>query len=72
MKLILSLFKPLDNEPITNNHPLSCYTSRKINYSARLNKILNQEELSPRFIYEERKFNNETTLLSESLGIKFS
>ncbi|PKK73562.1 kinase-like protein [Rhizophagus irregularis] len=45
------------NEPITKNHPLSCYTSRKIDYSAKLNEILNQEELSIKFIIdEEREF----------------
>ncbi|CAB5200331.1 unnamed protein product [Rhizophagus irregularis] len=45
------------NEPITKNHPLSCDTSRKIDYSAKLNEILNQEELSIKFIIdEEREF----------------
>ena len=68
-KLIL----PLGDAPITKNHPLSCYTSRKIDYSAKLNEILNQEELSSIFVIdEEKEYNNETTLLlSESLGIKF-
>ncbi|GES98969.1 kinase-like domain-containing protein [Rhizophagus clarus] len=55
------------NEPITKNHPLSCYTSRKINYSAKLNEILNKEELSAKYvIVEEKEFNYETSL-SESL-----
>ncbi|CAB5387535.1 unnamed protein product [Rhizophagus irregularis] len=53
-----------NNEPITKNHPLSCYTSRKIDYSAKLNEILTQEELSTKIVvYEER----ESKLLSESL-----
>ncbi|CAB4435155.1 unnamed protein product [Rhizophagus irregularis] len=54
-----------NNEPITKNHPSSCYTSRKIDYSAKLNGILTQEELSTKIVvYEER----ESRLLSESLG----
>ncbi|POG73394.1 kinase-like domain-containing protein [Rhizophagus irregularis DAOM 181602=DAOM 197198] len=50
-----------NNEPITKNHPLSCYTSKKINYSAKLNEILTQEELSTKIVVYEEK------LLSESL-----
>ncbi|CAB4435213.1 unnamed protein product [Rhizophagus irregularis] len=54
------------NESITKNHPLSCYTSRKIDYSAKLNEILTQEELSTKIVvYEER----ELKLLSDSLGM---
>jgi hypothetical protein len=68
------LFIPfyLGNEQITTkNHPLSCYTSRKIDYSAKINEILTREELSSKFMKDERKeINNETTLLSESLGKK--
>ncbi|GBC04570.1 hypothetical protein RclHR1_05750002 [Rhizophagus clarus] len=58
------------NEPITKNHQLSCYTSRKINYSAKINEILVQEELSSKIVLsEEREFNNivSTLLISESL-----
>ncbi|PKB92112.1 hypothetical protein RhiirA5_445990 [Rhizophagus irregularis] len=55
-----------NNEPITKNHPLSCYTSRKIDYSAKLNEILTQEELSTKIIVCEER---ESKLLSESLGI---
>ena len=71
--LIYLIFKLLGNEPITKNHPLSCYTSRKIDYSVKLNKILNQEELSSKIVIdEENEHNNEIILLlSESLGIKF-
>ncbi|CAB4387608.1 unnamed protein product [Rhizophagus irregularis] len=55
------------NEPTTKNHPSSCYTSRKIDYSAKLDGILNQEELSSKFVIdEERNYNNEP-ILSESL-----
>ncbi|EXX66635.1 kinase-like domain-containing protein [Rhizophagus irregularis DAOM 181602=DAOM 197198] len=56
------------NEQITKNHPLSCYTSRKIEYSAKINEILSQEELSTKFIIDEKKgIINEITLLSENL-----
>ncbi len=70
--MILFYLNLLGNEPITENHSLSCYTSRKIDYSAKLNKILNQEELSCKLVInEEKEYNNETILLlSESLGIK--
>ncbi|EXX66198.1 Kic1p [Rhizophagus irregularis DAOM 197198w] len=55
------------NEPTTKSHPSSCYTSRKIDYSAKLDGILNQEELSSKFVIdEERNYNNEP-ILSESL-----
>ncbi|RGB35184.1 hypothetical protein C1646_759638 [Rhizophagus diaphanus] len=53
-----------NNEPFNKNHPLSCYTSRIIDYSAKLNEILTQEELSTKIVvYEE----TESKLLSESL-----
>ena len=42
---------------ISKNHPLSCYTSRKIGYSTRLNEILNQE-LSSKFIIDEDEEKN--------------
>ncbi|GBC03671.1 hypothetical protein RclHR1_05250007 [Rhizophagus clarus] len=45
------------------NHPLSCYTSRKIDYSAKLNEILSQE-LSSKIVIDEGKDINE---LSEDL-----
>ncbi|CAB4435218.1 unnamed protein product [Rhizophagus irregularis] len=51
-----------NNEPITKNHPLSCYTSRKIDYSAKLNEILT--ELSTKIVIDEER---ESNLLSESL-----
>ncbi|PKK66486.1 hypothetical protein RhiirC2_784725 [Rhizophagus irregularis] len=57
------------NEQITKNHLLSCYTSRKIEYSAKINEILSQEELSTKFIIDEKKgIINEITLLSENLA----
>ncbi|GES98972.1 kinase-like domain-containing protein [Rhizophagus clarus] len=59
--------KYLGSEPIAEGHPLSCYISRKIDYSAKLDIILSKEELSTKFIIEEKEFNNETTLSSESL-----
>ncbi|GBC45076.2 kinase-like domain-containing protein [Rhizophagus irregularis DAOM 181602=DAOM 197198] len=56
------------NEQITKNHPLSCYTSRKIDYSAKINEILSQEELSTKIVIDEKKgIINDITLLSENL-----
>ncbi|CAB4391066.1 unnamed protein product [Rhizophagus irregularis] len=47
-------------------HPLTCYTSRKFDYSVKLNEILNQEELSFKFTINEKDDYKET-ILSESL-----
>ncbi|CAB5200313.1 unnamed protein product [Rhizophagus irregularis] len=56
------------NEQITKNHPLSCYTGRKIDYSAKINEILSQEELSTKIVIDEKKgIINDITLLSENL-----
>ena len=57
----------LVDEQTTKNHPLSCYTSRRINFSARLN-----EDLSSKII-AEKEYNSVATLsvLSESLGKYF-
>ncbi|CAB4431829.1 unnamed protein product [Rhizophagus irregularis] len=35
-----------ENEVIIQNHPLSCYTSRKFDYSTKLNEILKSSESS--------------------------
>ncbi|PKY56519.1 hypothetical protein RhiirA4_476875 [Rhizophagus irregularis] len=52
-----------ENKPITqNNHPSTCYTSRKIDYSAKLNEILNQGELSSIIVTD-----NNRTMLTEDL-----
>ncbi|GES99048.1 kinase-like domain-containing protein [Rhizophagus clarus] len=61
------------DEKIIENHLLSCYMNRKIDYSAKINETLTQEELSSKFmIGEKNEINNEPILLSESLGkIKF-
>jgi hypothetical protein len=34
----------IESEIIIENHPLSCYTSRKFDYSTKLNEILMQNE----------------------------
>ncbi|RIA89368.1 hypothetical protein C1645_825003 [Glomus cerebriforme] len=39
-----------ENEPEIIYHPKSCYTSRRIDYSAKLNEILSQDGLSNRII----------------------
>ncbi|PKK70801.1 hypothetical protein RhiirC2_779230 [Rhizophagus irregularis] len=36
-----------------SNYPSTCYTSRKIDYSAKLNEILNQEELSSKIMIND-------------------
>ena len=67
--LIKNLLKQsfiLENEPIIQNHPLSCYTSKRIDYSAKLNEVLSQEELSSRIIIDGEEANY--SMLSEDLG----
>lgn len=59
------------NEPIIPNHPLSCYTSRKIDYSAKLNEILSQRELSSKITINDIENNDEIIISSESLGNYF-
>ena len=58
-----------ENELIIQNHPLSCYTSKRIDYSAKLNEILSQKELSSKIIIDngEDEENNHT-MLSKDLG----
>ncbi|CAI2179340.1 11491_t:CDS:2 [Funneliformis geosporum] len=51
-----------EHEYVIENHPLSCYTSKKINYSARLVESLNRTELSSEIIIKDE------TMISESLG----
>ncbi|PKC09967.1 kinase-like protein [Rhizophagus irregularis] len=55
------------NKPIIPNHPLSCYTSRKIDYSAKLNEILSQRELSSKTTINDIENNDEIIISSESL-----
>ncbi|CAB4386627.1 unnamed protein product [Rhizophagus irregularis] len=40
---------------IIENHPLSCYISRKIDHYAKLNEILDQGELSSIIVIDEGK-----------------
>ncbi|CAB5396149.1 unnamed protein product [Rhizophagus irregularis] len=42
-----------ETEPLIQNYPSTCYTSRKIDYSAKLNEILNQEELSSKIMIND-------------------
>ncbi len=46
-------------------HPKSCYISRKINYSAKLNEILAQDELSSKIII----MNDDQDGISKNLGM---
>jgi hypothetical protein len=50
----------IENEPKITYHPKSCYTSRKIDYSEKLNKLLAQLELSDKIVIMES--------MNESLG----
>ena len=49
-------------------HPKSCYTSRKIDYSAKLNEILAQDELSSKIIIMDDNDKN-CTMTSVNLGM---
>jgi hypothetical protein len=48
----------IDNEPEILYHPKSCYTSRKFNYSAKLNEILLQDELSNKIVIIDDENDN--------------
>jgi hypothetical protein len=59
----------LENEPIIQNHPLSCYTSKRIDYSAKLNEILSQKELSSKIIIDNEEDEEDNyAMLSKDLG----
>jgi hypothetical protein len=60
----------IDNEPEILYHPKSCYTSRKFNYSAKLNETLLQDELSNKIvIINDENDNNDE--ISKNLGKRF-
>ncbi|CAB5207127.1 unnamed protein product [Rhizophagus irregularis] len=44
-----------ENEPEIAYHLKSCYTSRKFNYSAKLNEMLSQDELSNKIVIIDDK-----------------
>ena len=56
----------IENEPEIVYHPKSCYTSRKLNYSDKLNEILAQDELSNKVVILDNY--NEEIMTSENLG----
>jgi hypothetical protein len=57
----------IDNEPEITYHPKSCYTSKKFDYSAKLNEILAQDELSNKIvIYDDNTDNYDS--INENLG----
>ena len=58
----------IENEPEVVYHPKSCYTSRKIDYSAKLNEILSQDELSSKIIIMDDNDKN-YTMTSVNLGM---
>ena len=49
-------------------HPKSCYSSRKFDYSAKLNEILAQDELSSKIIIMDDN-NKNYDMMSVNLGI---
>ena len=49
-------------------HPKSCYSSRKFDYSAKLNEILAQDELSGKIIIMDDNDKN-YTMTSVNLGM---
>lgn len=58
-----------DNEAVIQNHPSSCYISRKIDFSSNLNEILNQDDLSSKIIINNSNIKDDNKIvLSESLG----
>ncbi|CAG8750335.1 21368_t:CDS:2, partial [Rhizophagus irregularis] len=46
-----------ENEPKITYHPNSCYASRKITYSAKLNEHLAQDLLSYKIIIDDDEIN---------------
>jgi hypothetical protein len=59
----------IDNEPEIVYHPKSSYTSRKFNYSAKLNEILLQDELSSNKIVIIDDENDNNGEISKNLGM---
>jgi hypothetical protein len=56
----------VENEPKIKHHPKSYYTSRKINYSAKLNEYLAQDSLSDKIVVTN--YDNKITV-SEDLSM---
>jgi len=57
-----------ENEPIIQSHPLTCYTSRKINFYQELNKLLDEELSSKLPVYSDVVVPSDSSSLDE-LGI---
>ncbi|GES91743.1 kinase-like domain-containing protein [Rhizophagus clarus] len=51
-----------ENEQEIIYHPKSCYTSRKFDYSARLNEILLRDELSDKIVITDNKNDNNVAI----------
>ncbi|CAI2182610.1 19111_t:CDS:2 [Funneliformis geosporum] len=56
-----------ENDLNIQNHPSSCYTSRKIEYSARINEIISQE-LSSKIIINQGGDDDEVVMINDELG----
>ncbi|PKK68754.1 hypothetical protein RhiirC2_781844 [Rhizophagus irregularis] len=48
-------------------HPKSCYTNRKINYSAKLYEMLLRDELSDKIVMNNNNYYENETMTSENL-----
>ena len=53
----------IENESVMENHPLSCYVSRQIDYSAKLS-----ETLSSKMTTNNKDDDDNMRILSETLG----
>ncbi|CAB5364214.1 unnamed protein product [Rhizophagus irregularis] len=50
-------------------HPKSCYTNRKINYSAKLYEMLLRDELSDKIVMNNNNYYENETMTSENLDV---
>ena len=66
--MIIFTINLIENEPGITYHPKSCYSSRKFDYSAKLNEILAQDELSSKIIIMDDN-NKNYDMMSVNLGI---
>src|SRR6266536_972084 len=66
--LLINFINFIENEPEIVYHPKSCYTSRKFDYSAKLNEILAQDELSSKIIIMNDNDDNQDGI-SKNLGM---
>jgi serine/threonine protein kinase len=66
---IFKIINFIEDEPEIMHHPKSCYTKRRIDYSAKLYRTLLQDELNDRIIMNNNNNNENETMISENLGM---